>query len=536
MRKFFSYSVGLLIPLCTVYLATTLVAGPESRIYFNGQRRFTLTQAIETALRQNPDILRARQEIERTKGLVVEVRAQALPRLEAIAAFQRTDPNLGSSGFSFSDTGATPGTTPTATPTATVTPTASPGIGGTSGLNPGSTDNTYNLRFQVTQLVFAGGAVRGAISAAMFSRDSSYFGLRNAVDQVIATVRTQFYQVLLNRALIGVQEESIRLLESQLQDQQNRFEAGTVPRFNVLQAQVALSNQRPELFAARNNLRIAELQLAKTLGLDFDPLRGDSAPLEVVGDLTYNQRRMALAEAITVATERRSFLKQQRAAILNQRDQIRIALAGYLPTVRVNGGYEFQSSPFTTDLNEVSQGYTIGATGNWPLFDGFETAGKVKQARALLATAEINYADAVRQVELEVQQAYSNLQQGDELIRSQSENVAQAEEALRLSSARLGAGAGTQLEVLNSRVEVTRAQSVRLQALFDYAAAQAEFDRVTANDTVHHVTFEDPLQGRETRTEKITRKEEAKKARTEERAVTTRTTTTRQTRSARPSK
>lgn len=523
MRKSFSYTIGALIPLLTVYLATSLRAG-DGGLYLNGSRRFTLNQAIETALQQNPDIMRARQEIERTKGLVVEVRSQAVPQANANAVFQQTDPNLRSSGGGFSQSnGDGTGITPTPTATASPTATGTPGSGD-AVVSSGTTDNSYNLRFQVTQLIFAGGAVRGQISAAMFERDSSYFGLRNAVDQVIATVRTQFYQVLLNRSLIGVQEQSIRLLESQLQDQQNRFEAGTVPRFNVLQAQVALSNQRPDLFTARNNLRIAQLQLAKTLGLDFDPRRGDSPPLECVGDMDYQPRRMELTQAIAVATERRSFLKQQRAAILVQRDQIRIALAGYLPTVRANGGYEFQSSPFSDNVRDVSSGYTFGATGNWPIFDGFETAGKVKQARAQLATAEINYDDAVRQVELEVQQAYSNLQQGTELIRSQTENVGQANEALRLASARLGAGAGTQLEVLNARVEVTRAETTRLQALFSYATAQAEFDRVTAADTVYHVTYEDPLKGKLTRTEKITAKEDLRKTAREEKQRTTRET------------
>ncbi len=531
MRKVFSYALGTAIPLFTALLATTLLAGQEfasSGSY--GSRRFTLQQAIETALRQNPDILRARQEIERTKGLVVEVRGQALPQLEATAFFQQTDPNLRDGGGGFS-TGGGNGATPTPGATATPTATATPDGGGDdgSGGGIGTTNNSYNLRFQVSQLVFAGGGVRAQISAANFTKDSSYFALRNTVDQVISLVRTQFHQILLNRALIGVQEQSIRLLESQLQDQQNRFEAGTVPRFNVLQAQVALSNQRPDLFSARNNLRIAELQLAKTLGLDFDPARGNSAPLEAVGQLAYTPRQMPLAHAIALATERRSFLKQQRAAIFNSREQIRVAQAGYFPTIRANGGYEFQSSPFSDNINDVSQGYTFGATGNWAIFDGLQTAGRVKQARAGLATAQINYDDAVRQVELEVQQAHSNLQQGDELIRSTTETVGQAEEALRLASARLSAGAGTQLEVLNARVEVTRSQSTRLQALFSYESALAEFDRVIAADTVHHSTHEDPLRGRMTRTEKMTAKEEARaRGRT-----TTTTTTTRETRRTR---
>ena len=96
-------------------------------------------------------------------------------------------------------------------------------------------------------------------------RVQQYFG------PTLATVKTQFYQVVVNRELIKVQEQSVNLLEQQLKDQQNRFEAGTVPRFNVLQAEVALYNQIPQLITAQNNYRISKITLAKTLGLDFQP-------------------------------------------------------------------------------------------------------------------------------------------------------------------------------------------------------------------------------------------------------------------------
>ena len=133
------------------------------------------------------------------------------------------------------------------------------------------------MRLEATQVLFAGGRIVSQIRAANFTRDSSYFAFRNSIDTVVSTVKQQFYQVLLNRELIHVQEESVKLLQSQLQDQQNRFEAGTVPRFNVLQAQVALSNQYPLLIAAQNNYRISQLQLAKTLGLDFATLAAGTA-------------------------------------------------------------------------------------------------------------------------------------------------------------------------------------------------------------------------------------------------------------------
>ena len=163
-------------------------------------------------------------------------------------------------------------------PTATPLPSATPGTT-TTFTSSGLTDYSYNLRLTASQLLYNGvviPAIRGAGSAA----DASLYALRDTIDRVIALVRQQFYQVILNKELIGVQEESVRLLESQLKDQQNRFEAGTVPRFNVLQAEVALVNQQPALITARNNFRIAQLQLAKTIGLDFDPRRGNQPPLE----------------------------------------------------------------------------------------------------------------------------------------------------------------------------------------------------------------------------------------------------------------
>src|SRR5437588_12738798 len=83
--------------------------------------------------------------------------------------------------------------------------------------------------------------------------------------------------------------------------------------FNVLQAQVQLYNQIPQLIAARNAYRISVLQLAKTLGLDFNPARGNSAPLRVTGDLPYVPRKVDLLAAIEEGKRNRPFLKQQRA-------------------------------------------------------------------------------------------------------------------------------------------------------------------------------------------------------------------------------
>jgi len=438
--------------------------------------RFTLEQAILTALQQNPNILIARQEIERTKGLFIQMRAAALPQVNATATFQDLDPHL-----SHVNTGNQ----------ASITGEVFSSVGA---------ERSYTLEIAVNQVIFSGGRVPGQISSASFQRDSSYYSFRNTIDLIVATVRQQFYLILLDRALIGVQEESVRLLQSQLQDQQNRFEAGTVPRFNVLQAQVALSNQIPQLITAQNNYRISQLQLAKTLGLDFDPRRGDQAPLDAVGELLYIPRETPITQSIALAKENRPFIKQQKALVLSNNSQVGVARSGYFPQINATAGEEFRSSPLTDNIRAARTGYIFGATGSWAIWDWGATYGQVKQARAILEESKATLDDDVRQVELEVQQAYSNLIQGRELIQSTAKNVEQATEALRLATARLDAGAGTQLEVLDARTQLTTAQSLRLQALYTYNAAVAEFDRATATEVKYSTCLDEPGTRRQLRT------------------------------------
>jgi outer membrane protein TolC len=439
-------------------LASSAGAGSETATASSSAPRFTLRQAIERAFQHNPAILTARQEIRRTKGVQIQVRAEAIPHLTIPGNFNYTDSDLRfGSGDPFT-------------------------VG----------DYTYQVSLTGSQLIY-NGSVIPAIKGAAAATDASLYALRNTIDQVIATVRQQFYQVILNRSLIGVQEESVNLLEAQLKDQQNRFEAGTVPRFNVLQAEVALANQQPALITARNNYRIAQLQLARTIGLDFDPKRGDRPPLECVGELAFTPRDMPLTTAIELGKERRPSLKQQRANILVQVQGLRGAYAGIQPSLSFNGGYNWESSQISSNLGSGVKGWVWGVTGSWAIFDGLETVGAVKSARATLSQSKIAYDDQVLQVELEIQQAYSNLQQDRELYESQSKNVETAYEALRLATARFGVGAGVQLDVLNAQVQLTQAQSTRLSALYSYNADLAEFDRATATDTNYHYDFDDPL-------------------------------------------
>ena len=484
--------------------STKLIAEDDSLRNYLVTRNLSIDEAVGIALKQNPDILRALQQIQLTRGIVIQVRAEALPQITATGVYNQQDPKL-TKDFGGSSTSAAASPSPTAAP-------AAGGAGGAGGGAPATTtttsaqsqsvatafgtqDKSWEVLIEGRQIIYSG-SIGPAIRLAKFAEDSSYWSLRDTIDTVIATTREQFYTVLLDRALIIVQQESVELLQSQLKDQQSRFEAGTVPRFNVLQAQVALANAEPALIAAKNNYFIAQLTLARTLGLGASKVRPGAPPINAIGELSVPPVNLDVASALEIARTRRPFLKVQRLQILEEVEDVHVQYGNLQPTISANGGYEFRNSRGTNDLSQVVNGWFFGASGSWDLWDSGATYGLIKQARAKLETAKVTYEDSVHQVDLEVQQAISNLRQAQQTIESQQKNVQEALEAVRLARERLAAGAGVQLDVLNAQVQLTQARSTELQARHDYNADIAEFERATATATQYEETFNDPLSRR----------------------------------------
>jgi len=457
-------------------------------------RDITLDEAVRAALAQNPGILTAEQEILRTRGVVLEVQAQALPQVTVSSSFTQDDKKLLTSGGGSSTSSSASGGE------STTTSGTSSSMGSSSGPSASSanpTTQSWNVTVTASQLIYSGGQVTAAIHIAKYTQDATIYSLRDIVDTTISDVRKEFYAVLLDRAIISVQEQNIKLLESELTDQQNRFEAGTVPQFNVLQAEVALANARPQLIQARNDYDVAELNLARTLGINVSGLDGAMPPINPIGILTTAEKPETLEQAMQVAQERRPFLKEQREQILIQLENIKVALAGYQPTLRAEAGYEVRNNSAFKSLEKTVNGWFYGLSGQWDVWDGGATYGRTKQAKAQLQEAKVNYDDAVRQVEVEVEQALDSVQEAQDTIVSQNKAIEEAQEALRLAQERLKAGAGTQLDVLTAEVSLLQSRTTLVQAQYNYNIAMAEYDRVTAANTQWVELFHDPLVDRQ---------------------------------------
>jgi outer membrane protein TolC len=300
-------------------------------------------------------------------------------------------------------------------------------------------------------------------------------------------VRLAYYDILLDAELITVNQASVNLLQKELDDQQHRYDAGTVPHFNVLRAKVSVANARPPLIAAQNNYRIAKNNLSNLLGYNLPRDIWDNIPLDLTDGLDAAPYPINLSAALQQALEQRPELVALQKTEELEKLNITDASSGYKPDVSLFAGYNWFNEQYGTPspaLNQYLDGWNAGAQVTWNIFDGMLTHGKVVQAEALYARSITAVDQEARDIELEVRTAYSDFLEAQEVLESQKTVLEEAEESLREASARTDAGTGTQLDVLDAETSLTQARTTQIQALHDYDTARARLERAIGADMV----------------------------------------------------
>lgn len=441
--------VSLLLGLLLGSLAGPTWATPSSTNQVQAVQPFggplSLADSINLALHQSPSILRAQKDLEASQGIVVQTRAIALPTLAvggSYARVQRSDIDVFEApGFTF------------------------------------GTPQDWSSQVKLLQSLYDGGRLLSAFRAANLTKQQSLLNYQTAVADTVLNVQLAYYDVLLANQQIIVQEASVQLLTNELTDTTRRFDAGTVPRFNVLRAEVELANARPKLINARNSFRISKNNLANLLGLNIPAGTFEDIPLMLSGKLEAEEFNLELPRAISMALEQRTELGALRKSEALRKEDVVNARAGYKPVLQGYIGYDVHNSMLSSDLTVTDHGWIAGVQLSWNLFDGLRTQGKIREAVANYERAGIDLDDRTRGIELEVRTAFSNFIEAREVLDSERKVVEEAEEALRLARARGEAGTGTQLDVLSAQTALTEARTTQIQALHDYETARARLQR-----------------------------------------------------------
>ncbi|HIL10312.1 MAG TPA: TolC family protein, partial [Candidatus Latescibacteria bacterium] len=337
------------------------------------------------------------------------------------------------------------------------------------------TENNLTGTVTMRQRLYAGGGVRAAMD--MADRQVAIMGEteRETRQLVVAAVEERFYDLLLAGELLKVAHLAMERSHQNLHQVVSREQAGRASEFDRLRAQVQVSSMRADSIRSENDLRLAAMALKDIVGIDLDQ------PLEVRGtfridtSLDVNDLQGLLDMGVANRPELARIIRQ----LAYQERNIDFERAAGRPLLDLvaTGQTQFQSNEFDLADKEWRKSWNTGVVLNIPIFDGQRTGARVAQAKQNLRRVEYERQRLEREVHLQIQQAYYDVEEASERIEANRDAVLQAEKGLRMAGSRYANGAGTLLEILDAQLALVQTRTENAMARRDRGLALMRLER-----------------------------------------------------------
>jgi outer membrane protein TolC len=415
----------------------------------------TLEKAIAMALDQNRDVLIADQERYKAEAQVSEARSGAFPQITVSGQYTR---NIKKPVLFIP-------------PNSPINPSNQ-----TAAFEIGS-NNSYVGGAQLQQVLFSR-KLGAALDVARAYNEYSEEAYRGTREDVTLQVKKAFYGVLLTQKLVEANKQGVDVVRANFENVRAQYRHGTAAEFDLLRAEVQLANTEPLLISAENSLLLAGNVLKNLLAI---PLETD---IRIQGTFTFEELDSAvLAEGRRNALTNNALLSQLALQESMLEENITIQRADFFPTLALFGGYTWQAqdNTFTWSNYRWANTMNVGLSLSFNLFDGFRTSARVEQAS--VDRQKIHYArlKAEEGTKIQIQAAELKMAEARKRIAGQEKTIEQAEKAVKIAQTRYKNGVGTQLELLDTQVAMTRAQTNYAQAIYDYLIARAEWQYAVGN-------------------------------------------------------
>lgn len=412
----------------------------------------TLEQAITLARRNNRQLQAARLNLERSEYALREALAAKFPTAGISTSLIRDDSTTAELGIRRQRQLGVPD----------------------AQINDDTVSTSVNATLQLSYDLYTGGRRPAQIRAAEEQVRLQQLEVERIYEDLLLNVIRSYYSLQEADARIDIFEAAVRSSEQNLRDTQLLEQAGLGTRFQVLQQDVQLADDRQQLIRAQSQQRISRRQLVDLLSLDQQVTVSAADPIEKVGEW-----EMSLEESIILALQNRAELQQQLAQRNISEQQRRIALSTIKPQATLSASYNALEEA-DDDVGAVD-GFTLQATLQWNFFDGGAAKARARQEEVNAEIAETEFARLLNQARFEVEQAFFELNANEENIETAELAVEQADESLRLARLRFQAGVGTQTDVINQQRALTDARFNRLSAILDYNRSLAQLQRAISN-------------------------------------------------------
>ena len=333
-------------------------------------------------------------------------------------------------------------------------------------------EDTYSAVLMVTQPIFAGGSIPARINAAKLLSLLTDETVRAAVQDMVYAAEHSYYDVLLSQRLLEISTDAVRSAQAHLDSVKLRQQGGVAADFDVLRAEVELSNFQAEYIKNKNAISVSKASLIKVMGVSQD------SDFVLSDELLYVPSNIPMEQAVEAAYRNRPDLLGREFDIKMQKEMLKIARSQYFPMI---SGYYSNTwaKPDPHNMMEIEWGHAWqgGLTASLPIFDGFLRDGEIVAQKARLKQGQIDLIDAEETALFELTKAQLGIENTAEFIESQRLNLTRAEEGLRLAEVGYREGANTQVEMIDAQAALTTARANHYQAIYSHIIAKLDFQK-----------------------------------------------------------
>ncbi|MDX1976578.1 MAG: TolC family protein, partial [Pseudanabaenaceae cyanobacterium bins.68] len=276
---------------------------------------------------------------------------------------------------------------------------------------------------QLSYNVFTSGLVESQIKSAEERLRAAEADLTRIRQTTFLDITNAYIDLQDSDEIVRIRQASVTARQQSLKDTQSLERAGVGTKFDVLQAEVQLSNAQQQLLSAQNNQLVRRRTLAQQL--QYPPTANLTAADKIVPAPDW---QLSLEDTILQALRNRSELDIQKLNASAAINQAKAEIARLGPQVQVTASYDLRDN--FSNTGGISMGYTLGARVAWRLLDGGVASARVKQFEADRDLAETRFESTATQIRLEVESAYLTLDSTRDQIKTSAKAVESAAEAL----------------------------------------------------------------------------------------------------------
>lgn len=366
-------------------------------------------------------------------------------------------------------------------------------ISGTTG-NPVPVQTLYGPSVSLSYTLFDFGQGAAAGEAANFRLLAANLAQNRTLQEVATLVEQAYYRVLALDYLVRASRDALKNFETALDATQRRRTSGLATAGDEYRTETQVGQARLTLTRNEGEYSKARGQLANAVGL---PVNYDLQLKPVTELPTVAEVKHSLDDLIEKAkTNRPDLIASEARARAARASALATSRAG-LPSLSfvanygrvnfTNSGTNLvgfgSSTPLTGAAAAATLGqrpeqdvYQFGFNLSIPLFSGFKDTYSVRRAEELAAQAESVRDQLLNQTELDVWQAYYDLQTAASSVASTSNLVKSATESSAAAAARYKAGVGNLLDFITAQQDDTNARVAQIQSYLDWYSALARLN------------------------------------------------------------